>query len=483
MEDNKKQYRTVARTRITDYLRAHSDKSFSAADISAQLVSEGLDINLSTIYRYLNRLCEEGLVNKYVSDRGDMAVFQYVDSGQDCEGHLHLQCHSCGRIIHLNCEFMDEISSHILAHHGFEIMCKGSILFGLCDKCRHAEEVHPASCTCSHCRPHIPSSLLGLILVVFLSLGFCTGCSLKTADARFTGDGALNIMATIFSAYDFAREVAGSVSNVEMLLKPGSEAHSFEPTPADLIALEQCDIFICSGGENDVWVDSILDAINNPDLVIIRMTECVPSLLEEEESDGMQEEGGALMHLLEEEEEEEWDEHVWMDLSNAALICTAICDACCRLDPDNGSIYLSALEQYKSELEAIDCEIAELTEGVSGCAMVFADRFPARYFTERYGLEYFAAFPGCSQNTEASAATISFLIDKVRDDNIAYIYKMELSSGKLAAAVEEETGAQILTFYTGHNITVEDFNNHVSYLDLMHRNIDTLRLLFGSRTF
>lgn len=342
------------------------------------------------------------------------------------------------------------------------------------------------------------SRYIACLAAVCLVLTGCAGS--KAGGYRpFDDNGHVHVVASIFAAYDFARQVGGSNADVKLLLKPGSEAHSFEPTPRDIIAIEKCDVFVCTGGENDAWVDTILDAIDNPDLKIIRMTECVDGLLEEEEVDGMHAEGGMLAGILgtghhhheheEHEEHEEhdvhdgheghdeaeWDEHVWMDADNAILICNELSRVFAETDGAHAADFAKNCEEYTAILREADSDIKKIVESADRREVVFADRFPARYFTERYGLEYSAAFPGCSESTEADAATVSHLINKVRDDGIHVVFKMELSSGKLAAAVAEETGAKVGTFYTGHNVTAQDFEAGITFADMMRENAKLLQ--------
>ena len=493
MDKEKKSYKTAARTHITEYLRQNSDRSVSAHDIMDSLSSNAMDVNISTVYRYLGRLCDEGVVHKYSSDSGEQARFQYTGPSADCDRHLHMQCSRCGRMIHLDCEFMNEITEHILEHHGFEITCRGSVLYGICEKCR--------------------SVLRCLVLLVLLTVTavYTAGCSSAgTSVAAFPDDDHIHVVTTIFAAYDFAVQTGGERADVSLLLKPGCEAHSFEPTPKDIISIESCDVFICAGGENDAWVDTILEAVDNPDLTVIRMTECADTLYEEEEVEGMQEERGHAEHHdhahdtdgshgddaadhdsdivygddtaeysadsahTSDESEAEWDEHVWMDMDNAIAICRAISVEFTSRDPEGADYYAQQLESYAAELTAIDDEIRQLVDNATCRELIFADRFPARYFTERYGLTYYAAFPGCSESTEASAATVSFLINKTRDDGIDTIFKMELSSGRLAAIVAEETGATAATFYTGHNISADDYEQGLTFADMMRRNAEVL---------
>lgn len=312
----------------------------------------------------------------------------------------------------------------------------------------------------------------GILTMIMI---FCTACS----SAATQKSDRVQILTTVYAAYDIARQTAGSYADVTLLLKPGSEAHTFEPSPQDMITLSNCDILICAGGENDAWVDTLLDSIDAPQMHIIRMLDLVDAL-EEEIVEGMEEEEeehhhGGEDHDEDEDEEIEWDEHVWMSPANAALIAAGISETLCSIDPDHSSDYAEQLKSFKSELSAVDAEISSVVSAGTRRELIFADRFPARYFVEAYGISYYAAFPGCSENTEASAATVSFLIDKVREDQIPVVLKIELSTGKLADTVSAETGAKVMTFYTGHNVTADDFNAGMTYIEMMRRNIEVLK--------
>lgn len=309
-----------------------------------------------------------------------------------------------------------------------------------------------------------------VILILITVAVLAAGCS-KNSTQQETGK--VKITATIFAAYDFAAQIGQENASVELLLPPGGEAHTYEPTPRDIINIGNSDIFICAGGEGDAWVDRILDSIDNKDLKIIRMMDCT-EVLEEELVEGMEpedeEEGEG-----EDEDEPEWDEHVWMSPLNVKKICAAIAAACKECDADHAAEYDKNLEAYSNRLDELDAKIRELVAGATRKTVIFADRFPARYFVEEYGLKYYAAFPGCSDNTEASAATVSFLINKVKEENIPVIFKIELSAGKLAGIVADETGAEVSTFYIGHNIAADEKATGVTFIQMMERNLEALK--------
>lgn len=282
----------------------------------------------------------------------------------------------------------------------------------------------------------------------------------------------ISVITTIFAPYDFVRQIAGERVELKMLLSPGSEAHSYEPSPQDIISIRECDVFIYVGGENDAWVDTILESVDTSDKIIIRLLECVDSLCEEEEIEGME---VHEHHGHEEEEEAEWDEHVWTSPVNAMSICESIENALGTKDPENAEYYREKLAEYNAALEELDETFRDIVADGKRDTIVFGDRFPARYFVEEYGLEYFAAFPGCASQSEASAATVAFLIDKVRDEKIPVVFKIELSNGNIAETIAADTGAKVLTFNTCHNLSKDDFENGATYLSLMYRNAEALK--------
>jgi zinc transport system substrate-binding protein len=301
-------------------------------------------------------------------------------------------------------------------------------------------------------------ALFSALILVFV------GCS--SEGALKNESGKLNVIATIFPLFDFARNIAGSesVANVQMLIPPATEIHDFEPTPKDIIAIEKCDVFIYVGGESDEWVEKILENITDK-TEVIKVIDCVETL-DEEFKDGMQGEA---------EEETAPDEHVWTSPLNAELICNKIADGFCKKDAENADVYNKNLAEYSEKLTELDGEFENLVKNSARKTLIFADRFPLRYFTERYGLDYFAAFPGCSSETEPNMKTVKFLIDKVKSEEIPIILHMELSSPKMAESIAKETSAKILQINSCHNLTKEEFDEGASYLSLMRKNVEVLR--------
>jgi zinc transport system substrate-binding protein len=260
--------------------------------------------------------------------------------------------------------------------------------------------------------------------------------------------------------------------SLTMLLPPGAESHSFEPTPRDIIAVQNCDLFIYVGGESDDWVGRILDSMDTTRMRIITLMDCV-DVVEEVIVEGM-EEPEEEVEEGEEGEEAEYDEHVWTSPANAVLIVRKIAGVLEELDAVNAALYERNTAAYIEKLQKLDGDFRTLVNGAVRKTLVFGDRFPFRYFADAYGLDYYAAFPGCSTETDCSAATIAFLIDKVRAEKIPVVFHIELSNENIARAIAEETGAKNLLLHAVHNITKRDFDNGAGYYDLMSRNLATL---------
>lgn len=312
-----------------------------------------------------------------------------------------------------------------------------------------------------------------LILICTLCLALCA-CG-QQAQAPET-DGGVNIVATVFPAYDFARQIAGDDGNVTLLIPPGSEAHSYEPTPQDIIRIQNCDLLVCNGGESEAWLDEILGGMGN-EIPTVVMLDCVDALTEEDK-DGMQVHEHHN-HDHDEHEDEEYDEHVWTSPVNAQLICRAISAALCQADPAHASDYTARCVDYCAELQELDADFRGVIANAKRHTLIFADRFPVRYFVEEYGLDYFAAFPGCADDAEPSARTVAFLIDRVREEQAPAVLYIEFSNQKMADIVCEDTGCEKLLFNSCHNVTADQLRGGVTYLELMRGNLETVKEALG----
>lgn len=311
------------------------------------------------------------------------------------------------------------------------------------------------------------------MLLCALLLTGCAPAGREAADPE-----KLQIVATIFPAYDFARAAAGDLAEVTLLLPPGAESHSYEPTPADILAVRDCDLFVYLGGESDQWVETILDSID-PQGQTLRMVDCA-ELLEEETREGMQtghhhdhedHDGHGLGGVV------DMDEHVWTAPRNAAAITRTVGEALAALDEEPA--YRTNAEGYAARLEELDGKFAAFFDGLDRRTMVFGDRFPLRYFAEAYDLDYYAAFPGCGAQTEPSAATVAFLTEKVRTEKLGTVWYIEFSNHLVADGIAEAAGVSTAMFHACHNVTKADLEAGATYLSLMERNLEILRTRMG----
>ncbi|MBN7773411.1 metal ABC transporter substrate-binding protein [Clostridium aminobutyricum] len=319
-----------------------------------------------------------------------------------------------------------------------------------------------------------------VIAAMALFVVLITGCGTQKEEAvnKKTTE-PLSIVATIFPPYDFTSQIVGDKANVYQLLPPGAESHSYEPTPQDIIKIQNCDVFIYVGGESDTWVDKILESMDTSNMKIIKMMDCV-STVEEEVVEGMQEEeehdhDGDTEVREDSEEEPEYDEHVWTSPANAMKITQAISDTLCQVDQQNKEYYQQNTKDYIAQLENLDKEFKQIVDQASRKVIVFGDRFPLRYFADEYGLEYYAAFPGCSTETEPSVNTIKYLVDKVKAEKIPVVFYIEFSNHKTADSICEATGAKALLFQSCHNVSQEDLKAGKTYVDLMTENAANLK--------
>jgi len=298
------------------------------------------------------------------------------------------------------------------------------------------------------------------ILLVCVLCVVLAACGAQTAE----NNEKISVVATNFPPFDFTRAIVGDAADVTMLLKPGAETHSFEPTPQDILKIQNCDVFIYIGGESDRWVEKILAGIDTSKMRIITLMDCV-EVVEEEIIEGMDAEP----------EEPEYDEHIWTSPRNAKLIVRKISDVLCEVVPDNAEIYQQNTAEYIGQLDELDAQFRAVVATAKRNTIVFGDRFPFRYFADEYGLDYFAAFPGCATETEASLATVKFLIDKVNDEQIPVVFHIEMSNDKIANTIADATGAKVRLLHSCHNISQSDFSAGKTYISLMTANVDALR--------
>ena len=308
-------------------------------------------------------------------------------------------------------------------------------------------------------------AIFGLVLVVGL-LAFLVLNREKFEQKKYS------VVSTSFPGYDFARAVTKNTNiSTKMLVKPGAETHTFEPTPQDIIDIKNADMFIYVGGDSDTWVEKILKDVDTKKTHVVKLVDLV-STVNEEIVEGMEDEDEHDHEHDHDEEEEgpEIDEHVWTSPKKAMEIVKKIAEVAYEIDAEEKTKINDNAEKYVAEIAQVDKDLHQAIDGKIS-EIVVADRFPFRYFADEFGLKYAAAFSGCSEQTEASAKTISFLINKVKQDKVKKIYKIELSNGKIAETVSKDTGAEVLELHSAHNVTAEDFSKGVTYVDLMKRNL------------
>lgn len=304
-------------------------------------------------------------------------------------------------------------------------------------------------------------SILTVLLLIALTF---TGC---TASEK-TDNGNINIVSTIFPQYDFAREITGDKANLKMLIQPGGESHTYEPTPQDIISIQEADVFLYIGGENDKWVEDILKSIDTTKIQVVKLIDCVELTCvdtAEEHTHAHNEDNHA----------HEFDEHIWTSPMNAKKMVEVISNAICKADPENSEYYKNNTTAYSAQLIDLDTKIRDVVSTSKRNELVFGDRFPLVYFTNEYGLKHYSAFPGCSSETEPSASTIALLSDKVKQNNIPVILKIELSNSTVADTIASETSTRVLTFYSCHNLSKNQFEKGESYISMMTANLETLK--------
>ena len=328
---------------------------------------------------------------------------------------------------------------------------------------------------------------ISLCAAALLLLSVLSGCGGNT-EVPATDDKP-TVICTVFPQYDWTRKIVGYSNGVDvkLLVSNGVDMHSFQPSTADMVALSDCDMLVYVGGESDTWVDDALKNASNKDMITVNMMDILGGALKEEEIvEGMEAEehdhDHDHEHEHEDEEAPEYDEHVWLSLKNAAVLCSAISDALSEIDAENADTYAANAERYIGELNALHDEYLDAVSGAELKTLIFADRFPFRYLTDDCGLEYFAAFAGCSADTEASFETVIFLADKVDELNAPAICIIDGSDGKIAETVASNTAnpdIPILTLDSMQSVTSEDISGGCTYLGIMHENLSTIKTALG----
>ena len=304
------------------------------------------------------------------------------------------------------------------------------------------------------------------LFLMLLIIPILISCQKSSSDEEKIVVTALN-----FPCYDAARAVIRDSADLEMLIPPGSEVHDWEPSPDDVIRIMESDLFIYVGGESDEWLDGLLSDLDES-VRLFSLIEHSPVVFDEETVEGMQStehEEKDHSHIMSTR-----DEHVWTSLENMASIVSGIRDEMAAIDPLNEASYRANADSYVSELNDIRDDYERMIENSDRRLIVVADRFPFLYLVREFGLDYYAAFPSCASGSEPSARTISFLIDKVKEKGIPVVFHIELSNTLIAELVADETGANVRELNSAQNISRMDFNDGLTYLDIMRGNLSVL---------
>ena len=304
--------------------------------------------------------------------------------------------------------------------------------------------------------------IISIFLLFVVTFAFCSCGEVERST------GKISVVTTIFPYYDFARSVSKGTCDVDMLLKPGSDVHSFEPTPSDILKIRNADSFIYNGGESDEWVDSILESLGDTDKpVVMKMTDYVKPLTEMDAD-----------HHAEDEE----DEHIWTSLDNAKTLVSKISDEVSKLDQKHKTVYNKNGLDYIEKISKVQSEIENTVNSSESKKIVVGDRFPLLYFATEFSLDWECAFPGCSTETEPSLDRLSKLTDTIEKDKIKTILKLEMSENKVADTLADETNTKVRTFYSAESVSKEEFANNVTYVDLMERNNNALKEALSNDT-
>ena len=321
--------------------------------------------------------------------------------------------------------------------------------------------------------------IIPLCLALIMTVGLLAGCG-KQNEPAASDETRLRVVTTIFPEYDWVREILGDKADnaeVTMLLDNGVDLHSYQPTADDIVKISECDLFIYVGGESDDWVDDALKNAANKNMKVINLLEALGERVKTEEVvEGMQEEEH------DHEEEAEYDEHVWLSLKNAQTLCSAISSVLQQIDPDNKDTYAANASAYIKKLSALDADYQAAVDAAARKTVLFGDRFPFRYLAEDYGLRYYAAFAGCSAESEASFETISFLAGKADELNLPCVLTIEGVQHKIAETIVRNTAAKnqkVLMMDSMQSTTSKDAANGATYLSVMEQNLSVLKEALG----
>ena len=326
--------------------------------------------------------------------------------------------------------------------------------------------------------------IITLMLVAVLAVCALSGCG-TSKSGEDKNDKKIKIVTTIFPEYDWVMQILGDKADkadVTMLLDKGVDLHSYQPSTADIAKISEADVFIYVGGESDEWVEDVLKEAKNKKLKVINLMDVMGDKAKEEEvKEGMQaeeEEHAEEAKDGKEEEEVEYDEHVWLSLKNAKIFTKKIADVLSEVDKDDAKTYQANYESYAKKLDDLDKKYADAVASAKNKTLVFGDRFPFRYLVNDYGLDYYAAFVGCSAESEASFETVTFLAKKIDELGLGNVLTIEGKNHKIAKTVVDNTknkDQKVLTMDSMQSTTSKDVKDGATYLGIMEKNLEVLK--------
>ena len=320
--------------------------------------------------------------------------------------------------------------------------------------------------------------LVRFISAVMVLILTQSSCGRGAADVREDSprDGSVKILATIFPEYDWVREILGGQASdvqVDLLVDSGADLHSYQPSVKDIMDIASCDLFIYVGGESDSWVDETLEQTDRPGREVLSLLEVLGDAAKEEETvEGMETHGENDSHGA------EYDEHVWLSLKNAGIFCGAIAEKLAEIDPDHGEVYRENAKVYQGKLSSLDRQYQDVVDAAPQKLILFGDRFPFRYLVDDYGLSYYAAFAGCSAESEVSFQTVAFLAEKVDEKNLSSVLVIKGGDQKIAETICQNTRSgneKILVMDSLQSTTGEEIQQGAAYLPIMEENLNVLK--------
>lgn len=303
----------------------------------------------------------------------------------------------------------------------------------------------------------INKAVLSMLLFAILAVSLA-GCGTAAVDKKTGTEGSIDVVTTIFPQYDFAKAILGDKGSVSMILPPGAESHSFEPTAQDILKIQNADLFIYIGGHGDAWVEEVLDSMGDNKPKTLKLIDLVKGIKEEDEHGH-----GDI------------DEHIWTSPKNAIILASKIADEIGVIDKANEDFYKANKADYIKKLEDLDKEFKKIVDGGKRNTIVMGDRFSIKYFVEEYGLNYYAAFTGCGGESEPSASEMAKIVKAIKKEKIPVVMYIEFSNQKIADAIAETTKVKTMMFHSCHNVSKEEIDKGATYLNLMKANMNTLK--------